>query len=225
VTAPTHLSGKKTVYSGKYTAATCTTRSATATGKYEWSPGVTNGHFETSAASATFETATKSKLTCTAEHGSGLVTGAKAVGSVTLSFSGCQLAGQKCTTAGLEEGQIETTALEGSLGIESTKVANGKESRKAGLDLYPVGNVGAFAEYSCGGAAQTLSGSVIAPVPTNKMFGTGAVKYGQSKGHQKPERFEGGASDVLSNSLSQQVGLSYSATQVNAEPIEVNAVY
>ncbi len=226
VAASSHLSGKKTVYTGKYMSATCTTRSATATGKYEWSPGVTNGHFETSATGATFETTAKAKLTCATEHGSGLVTGAKTVGSLTLSFSGCQAAGQKCTTAGLEEGEIETSALEGALGIDSVKVTNGKESRKAGLDIYPVGDAGAFAEYACGGGpTQTLSGSVIAPVTTNKMFSTASVKYGQSKGHQKPEGFEAGAPDVLSNSLSQQVGLSYSATQSNAEPIEVNAVY
>lgn len=227
--APSEKVGTKTVYLGKYTASSCLLRSATDTGKYEWYPGVVKGHFETNIKPTTvaaLETTTKAKVTCSGERSTGEVTGAKSVGSVVLSFTGCQSGGQECTTSGLPGGEVQTTTLEGVLGIEKVLIKLGKETRKAALDLYPVGKTGAFVEYTCTGSSPTvLSGSVIGPVPTNKMFTTAAVKDLQAKGKQKPERFEGGESDVLTNSLNQQVGLSLSAIQTNEEPFEINAAY
>jgi hypothetical protein len=227
--APTGVVGGKTISLGKYLTATCMSRSSSNTGKYEWNPGVMKPHFETNistATTATLETSTKAKVSCTGEHSAGEITGTKTVGSVVLRLTGCQSSGQKCSTSGLLEGEIETNTLEGVLGMEKVTVKSGKETRKAALDLYPVGKTGAFAEYQCtGGLPTTLSGSVIAPVPTDKMFMTAGVKDLQARGRQKPERFEGGEQDVLQNGSSQFVGLGLSATQTNEEAFEINAVY
>jgi hypothetical protein len=228
VKAPTGVVGGKTISLGKYMGPTCVSRSATQTGKYEWHSGVLSPQFETNISPttiATLETPARAKVTCTGEHTSGEVTGAKTVGNVVLRLTGCESGGQKCST-GFTEGEIETNTLEGVLGLEKVTVKSGKETRKAGLDLYPVGKTGAFAEYTCtGGLPTTLSGSIIAPVPTNKMFTTAAVKDVQSKGRQKPERFVGGAQDVLRDGTNQFVGLGFAATQTNKEAFEINAVY
>ena len=226
--APTGVVTGKTISLGKYIGATCVSRSPSQTGKYEWYPGVVKPQFETNISPttiATLETTTKAKVTCTGEHSSGEITGAKTVGNVVMRFTGCESGGQKCST-GLVEGDIETKTLEGVLGIEKVIIKLGKETRKAGLDLYPIGKTGAFAEYTCTGSLPTtLSGSVIAPVPTDKMFATAAVKDVQSKGRQKPERFVDGEQDVLRNNMSQFVGLGFLATQTNEEAFEINAVY
>ena len=71
----------------------------------------------------------------------------------------------------------------------------------------------------------TLSGSVIAAAPTDKMFTTATVKDLQAKGMQKPERFEGGDLAVLTNASSEQIGLATTATQTNEEAFEINAYY
>ncbi len=229
VLATSERIGMKTVYRGKYGSATCTSRSSTDTGKYEWSPGVSKGHFETAGdpgSKVTLEATNKVKVTCTGEHSVGEVTGVKSVGNVVLTLTGCESAGQKCSTSSLSEGEIQTETLEGVIGIDSATVKAGKESRKAGLDLYPVGNTGTFAEYTCGGGSPaTLSGSVIAAAPTDKMFTTATVKDLQAKGMQKPERFEGGDLAVLTNASSEQIGLATTATQTNEEAFEINAYY
>jgi hypothetical protein len=98
------------------------------------------------------------------------------------------------------------------------------KKRCVGLDLYPVGTTGAFMEYTCTGSPPTtLSGSLIGPVPTDKMFTTATVKDAATAGKQKPERFKGGEKDVLTNALNEQVGLTLTTTQTYEEPFEINA--
>jgi hypothetical protein len=219
----------KTVYHGLYTTATCTARSASATGKYEWHPGVLANHFKTqikAPAPVRLETLGKAKVTCTGEASSGEITETHTVGGVKVAFTGCTSTSGACTTAGHTEGELESAELEGVLGIESVTFKSGKETRHAGLDLYPGGHSGAFLEYTCtGGPPVVLSGGAISAMPIDKMFTTGTVKYAESSGHQKPERFEGGVKEVLTSNLSPQVGLSLSATETTEEPIEINAYY
>jgi hypothetical protein len=131
---------------------------------------------------------------------------------------------EPCTTPGRPGGEIQTRTLEGVLGIERTTVKEGKETRYVGVDLFPVGKTGVFMEYVCGATAPTtLSGSVIGPVPGNKMFSTGTFKHTGPVGKQQPESFEGGAKDVLTNNQGEQVGLTDSVTQTDEEALEVNA--
>ncbi len=220
--------GTVTYYYGGYINAGCTEASATHTGKYEWTSEILKRGFTTvikPTTKAVFEATSKSKVICTGESGSGSITGKKAVGGIQLTFTGCESAGAKCTTAGLAEGELRTASLEGTLGIERTIEKEGKEILYAALDLFPAGNAGAFLEYTCaGGLPARLSGSVIVPVAAGNMQKTRTLRFAQTSGLQKPEAFEGGLRDVLTNGIGEQVGLSLTAIQTDEEAVEINPV-
>jgi hypothetical protein len=226
VKAPSEKEGGVTFYSGGYTASSCQEASATQTGKFDWYPGVVNGGFTTAikpTTTAKLETIGKVKVTCTRESSSGVVTGLKTVGSVVVNFSGCESGGVKCTTSGLAEGELQTASLEGVLGIERITVKEGKETRHIALDLYPAPYSGPLLEYTCGSSEPTaLSGSLLTPVVSGKMLATTTLKFAASAGKQKPEGFEGGEREVLTNLLGEQVGLTMAATQTNEEAVEIN---
>lgn len=218
--------GKTVVYHGAYTTAGCTEKSPTKTGKYEWYPGLVKTGFTTKLkeGAVTFETVTKVKVTCKTEKGTGHVSGPREVAGVTLQFTGCESGVQKCTTAGLGEGEIETKQLEGNLGWET------KATQKVALDLYPVGKTGAFMEYRCGeieSPVTTVQGSILVPVSHAKMLLTEPLKYKATSGKQKPEHFEGMANDVLTalrEEASHQLGLTATLSQTGEEAVEINAV-
>jgi hypothetical protein len=215
--------------SGEFTTSTCQVESTTHTGAYEWVPGVVKKGFSTSIKPTTtvkLETSTtKEKVTCTGESSTGEITGSKTVGNVTIKLTGCESLGGKCTTAGLAEGELQTASLDGILGIERVTETLGKETVHAAIDLYPAGKSGPFLEYTCSTSGlSVLTGSVIAPVASGKTVKTTAFKLLASAGKQKPESFEGGLREVLTNELAEQVGVSLTATQTNEEAVEVNTV-
>jgi hypothetical protein len=229
VKAASEKIGTTTYYYGGYTTATCTTASSTNTGKFEWEMGVVKGGFTTSLklAPVTLEAANRTKLTCSGESGSGAITGRKTVGGVLLTFTGCESAGQKCSTNGHAAGEIASNALEGTLGVERITInKEGKEVMHIGLDLFPVGKAGSLLAYTCaGGEPQTLSGSVIAPVAAGKMQTSSTLKFSQSAGLQKPEAFEEGPRDVLTLGFGEQVGLSLNALLSTQEAVEINPAF
>ncbi len=105
--------GKKTIYHGGFTDATCLKVSETRTGRYEWEPGVLKMRFMTAIKELTkvkLETVKGSKVTCTGETGSGEYTGLKTVGDVVLTLTGCEIAGgkAKCASSGAAAGEIVT---------------------------------------------------------------------------------------------------------------------
>ncbi len=215
--------GGKTVYYGGFTTATCIEASGTHTGKYEWYPGVVKAHFTTALTKSmvTLETVTKRKVTCKWETSAGEYNGTKEVANVVFKLTGCESGGEKCTTPGLAEGELETETLEGELGWEN------KALKKAAIDLHPVGKTGTMMDYSCAGGVPTkITGAVMVSVKTDKMLGTAPLNYRQTAGKQKPEHSEGGQTEVLTASLNeeafQQAGLRASLTQVNEEAVEIN---
>jgi hypothetical protein len=218
--------GTTTYYYGGFTTAGCGARSISHTGKYEWYEGVEEGGFTTALklGPVTFERVNRAKITCTGESGSGTITGRKTVGDVVVTLTGCESAGQKCTTSGLAEGEMSTNSLEGALGVIGQTETLGKVTNHIGIDLFPTGKSGAVLEYACGGVAGRLSGSVIAPVTANKMQTTSTLKFSQTAGLQKPEGFEGQPQDVLTNGIGEQVGLALSATLHGEEAVEMNGV-
>jgi hypothetical protein len=235
VNAPAEKEGKKTVYHGGFTAATCLVASGTHTGKYEWDPGVLKTSFKTrlTSGSVTLESAVKtSKVTCAGETSAGEYTGLKTVGGVVLTLTGCKQIGAKkgtsteCSSTGAAPGEIVTTALEGVLGVE--KLGATSATNKIGLDLYPVGRTGPVMEFSCASTTVSVQGSVIVPVTADKMSVTQALKAKASKGKQTPENFEGGPNDILEESFNsaplEQTGLTAAITQDNEEAVEVNSV-
>jgi Fibronectin type III domain len=226
VKAPAQREGMLTFYEGGFTTANCLEASSTHTGRFEWHAGVVSPGFTTAIKPTTLaklEAVDKAKVTCTGESSTGEITGPKTVGNVLIKFSGCESAGAKCTTAGLVEGELETTNLEGVLGIERVTFKEGKEIRHVALALYPTGHGGPVLEYTCaGGGPTTLAGSLMAPVTAGKMLTTTTLKFSATAGKQKPERFEGGAQEVLTNAFGEQVGLTVGSTQSNEEAIEIN---
>jgi len=221
--------GKTTYYHGGYTTATCTVASATHTGKFEWEMGgIVKAGFTTSlkVAPVTLEAVNRTKLTCSGESGSGEITGRKTVGSVLLTFTGCESAGKKCTTSGSAEGEIRSNGLEGTLGAVTITEKEGKETVHPGLDLFPVGKAGPLFAYTCaGGEPQTLSGSVIAPVTAGKMQTSSTLKFSQAAGLQRPEGLEEGGPDVLRSGIGEQVGLSLNALLGTEEAVEINPAF
>ena len=214
---------------GEFADAGCQTENQGGTGGYEWFSGVANPGFTSASKPGTtvkLETAgSKEKVTCRGEAGAGEITGSKTVGNVTIVFTGCESAGGECTTAGFAEGELRSATLEGTLGVEKMTEKGGKETLHAALDLYPAGRTGPFLEYGCATTGQAvLDGAVIVPVHAGKMLKTAAFKLAASAGKQKPEAFEGGLREVLTDTLAEQVGLSLTANQANEEAVEVNPV-
>jgi hypothetical protein len=221
--------GGVTSYGGGFTTANCQEESATHTGKFEWHPGVVKGGFATAikpTTTARLETPAKAKMTCTGESSSGSVSGPKTVAGVLMKLTGCEAGGVKCTTSGLAEGELETASLEGVLGIERITFKEGTEIRHIAIDLYPTGHSGALLEYTCTGSEPAvLSGSLLAPVTAGRMVTTTTLKFTATAGRQKPESFEGGELDVLTNAFGEQVGVSLASTQTNEEAFEINTTF
>jgi alpha-tubulin suppressor-like RCC1 family protein len=206
---------------GKFSNAVCTTEKAE--GSYEWVPGTVKSHFTLAGAeTATLETVTKTKITCTAQSGSGEYNGTKEVANVVLKLTGCVLGTQKCTSSGATVGEVVTNGLEGSLGWQEF------ETSSAALDLQATGGGGPIASFICGGTVVAIQGSVVVPVKANKMVESTTLKFAQSKGKQKPEQLEGEPIDVLETSFFgggfEQTGLGVTLTQTNEEAVEINAV-
>jgi hypothetical protein len=172
---------------------------------------------------ATLESTGKAKVTCTGASGSGLITALKKVGSVDITLTGCESGGQKCTTSGLAEGELQTSFLEGVIGVEKIAVVNGKEVKHIALALFPVGRTGPVLQYTCtGGELMTLGGGILVPVTSGKMLTSSTVKYAATGGKQKPEFFKGEEPEVLTNGFGEQVGLSLNLTETTEEAIEIN---
>ncbi|HTY96539.1 MAG TPA: hypothetical protein VMB91_05820 [Solirubrobacteraceae bacterium] len=210
--------------SGAYANAGCTKPGGS--GRYAWSAGVSKAGFTTSlkSGSVTLETVGGSKLTCTGEAGTGEYAAAKSVGGVVLVLTGCSRSGTPCSSSGAQAGEIVTSQLEGTLGVEKLGVS--ERTDKLGLDLSPSGGTGSLAEFTCGATSVAVRGSVIGSVTTGKTSVTSSLKFKASKGRQKPEGFAGGPTDVLEESLDggayEQAGLTLSATQLDEEPVEAN---
>lgn len=208
---------KVTKGTGKYTSGKCVTGSAA--GSYEWTPGVTKGHFTLSAGEAILETAAKTKIVCKLGTGAGEYHGTKEVDSTVIKLTECESAGAKCTSTGASAGEIVTNSLEGKLG------STGFATETVALDLAPA--AGAFAEFSCGATAVVVDGSALANVPTDKMEKERVLKYEVSKGKQTPESFEGMPADVLETSFAggspEKTVLTVNLTQYSEEEVEVDA--
>jgi hypothetical protein len=211
---------------GVYTTASCTVATG---GGFEWEPGATKPGFTLvgSEGGATFETVHSAKIACTGDSGSGEYAGTKALTGLTLVFTGCDSAGQPCTSEGASSGDIDTGALEATLGVETR--AGSAIHFKLALDIAPAAGGETFARFTCGASEDTLRGSVIVPIQDNKMDSGFALKFAATKGKQKPEHLAEAAKDVLEESVAgghfEQTGLTAKITQTNEEAVEANSVF
>jgi len=209
---------------GAFTTSTCT-QETEAGGAYEWSPGVAAGGFSGSLKSgttATLESTGGARVTCTGGSVEGSVVGAKALGGVLYRLTGCTSNGSACTTPDGAEGELRSSPLQATLGIERVTEKEGVEVQHIAL-AFEAEDGEPFLEYACGGGpAVALEGSVLAPVVSNRMLRVRTLKLTQKLGRQKPEALEGGLPQVLLSSLGEQVGVGLSATLTSEEPVEIN---
>jgi hypothetical protein len=224
--------GKKLVYEGAFTSATCVLASETNTGKYEWNPGVLSRRFTTAIKGTTkvaLETVRGTRITCTGETGAGEYLGLTQVRNVVFAFTGCEMPSVKaaCASGSAATGEIVSQPLEGALGVFAPGATSA--TNKIGLALRPVATAGTAITFTCAGDVFVIRGAVVVPVTTDKMLTANTWKATESKGKQKPEGLLGEPSAVLEASLNggapEQAGLSLIAVQTSEEPAEINTVY
>jgi hypothetical protein len=198
---------------GEFKTAACTT-SAKGKGSDNWlsGPGA-KAKFSSTIKAPTFASTgtTKVLITCASGKGAGEYTGTHTLKVSTLVFTGCSEspAGpgvqSDCQTTGAANGEIVADELAGEVAFISDK----PKKPVVGMNLQPASG-SALANYECGGAseatgkgtgvgtARELIGSMIGKVATVNAMATGnATTYEETAGHQAPEHFEGGLSDVL----------------------------
>lgn len=145
-------------------------------------------------------------FTCTADTSKGEITGAKTVGGVTVTFTGCTAkektnASCSANSKGEPAGTIVTNTLEGTLG----EVAVAFSATEVGLALKPVSPATEFTflEATCLGTKTTkVTGSVIGEVTPvgGPPSLTGDVIFKCASGKptvQEIEKFVGGTKDTL----------------------------
>jgi hypothetical protein len=219
---------------GEFEDAGCTKAAGGPTGGYEWHPAFGGGaplertKFTTAIKAGTvsiLETVGKSQMVCDGAGSSGEYTGSKSVGGVTVTFTSCTAFEGSCTSAGEPTGTVVTHTLEGTLGVEELGAAPIENT--IAEDLFPPGRAGPVAEFSCSGIAVTITGSLIAPVPSNAMKLTVPIKFKAVRGRQRQESFAGEPPDVLFTSVLgavEQSGEAMTVNQSNEEKVEVNSV-
>jgi hypothetical protein len=132
-------------------------------------------------------------VACAKSTDSGKFTGPKTAGDVVATFTGCEIAGIKCSNTS-KAGEIKTNPLDGEVGyINKTK-------KEVGADLKPESSA-YFAEFQCEEAIPLrlrTSGSVIGRVsPINKMTKEATFEFRESGGKQEVQKFETGLPDIL----------------------------
>jgi hypothetical protein len=235
--------GRKKLYHGKYADRACTKESATATGKYEWSPGPgAETQFESPGTlePVTLQTTGGRKIECPNSKQVGEYLGAKTE-KTEISLYECKEAesGEPCQSVRPEEnppapqeGTVISLPVEAELGLIS-----GGSKPQVGWDYKPKSGQDLFA-FECGkttglGTKVTISGSFIGVVSkiVNHMVEEDKIRYTAVGGKQSPEHFEGGSTDVLTaqflspslQSSSEQIGYSAGEEQSLSEKLEVKA--
>ncbi|HTZ86249.1 MAG TPA: IPT/TIG domain-containing protein [Solirubrobacteraceae bacterium] len=202
-------------------------------GGFEWSSEITKPGFTlSSAAPQELATAGGTLVVCT-EVGSGSgafvpapFPGTESVTGVTLTLKGCGVSASKsatkCQSAGAGEGEIVTSALEGTVDFTS-RVEN-----KAAIELLPPEGL-PFMQYTCGATSTEVRGAVLGSIgPVNSSTTTYKLTFAQSKGKQKITKFEEGPTEVLEASVGggpfEQAGLDDTVTLTSEEAVELNSV-
>jgi len=147
------------------------------------------------------------------------------VGNISVKFTGCEMNEVSCQSPGASAGEIVSDTLSGALGIikeEGLAVNN-----EIGISLAAASGE-TVTEFACGTLSVVVTGSVIHQVETNKMLLEENEKYVQRKGEQKPEKFEGEPTDVLTSTIDGffrlQSGEQLLTLLTNKEKVEVNTV-
>ncbi len=180
---------------------------------------------ETAKSPVMLKTVGHAPLTCGGLSGSGEYSGTKSMSGVTITFTECTMNAVSCQSAGAGPGEVMTSTLEGQLGV--IEKAEAPTKSRIGVDWYPAaGEV--WAEFSCGEEPVVVTGSIVHPVPIDKMITAAVESAHVVNAHQFPLGFEGLPSDVLSSAFggggAEESALILKTFVKNEEAIEVNAV-
>ncbi len=208
------------VSDGAFTDAACSKQQPKKGLPYEWTPGAVKAGFTLAGGGLTLSTHSKQSITCSGLSGSGVL-GRKTLSGLHLSLTGCEEAGQQCTSTMASPGQIDSEELEGALGVVTEK-----PKRKIGIEISAPG---VFAAFTCGTTPVSIRGAVIGSVKAGKGGPSLTLTYSASKGVQKPNRFVGGPEQKLEVSFGggayEAIGLRAKPTQTYEEPLEINPAY
>jgi hypothetical protein len=144
------------------------------------------------------------KVACSIGGISGEWTGPKTATITTLAFEGCGTAHTQCTSGVSGTSITNSNPLEGQLGL-----IVGGLSPVAGLDIRAKSPNTEVLSFQCGKPITeppaehwTIEGSVIGSLrPPNHMLSEYKLLFAAPKGVQQYQKFEGGATDVLSASI------------------------
>ncbi len=214
----------------KFKDSKCTKEESGSKAKHEWVPGAAKTTFTSSGGVGVLSTVGNASVECKTESSAGeFVPGDnKEEAAIFVIFTGCRAEGLPCTSAGHSSGELETNELEGRVGWEN------KARKKTDLELYPAKSVksGLFIEFECEGLVVKVRGKVLAPVKNDIMTASTTLKYTDTKGKQKPEKWEESSEKaILESSFSnvnagnyEQAGQKITSTVAGAEKLELNTV-
>jgi len=105
-------------------------------------------------------------------------------------FTGVEVGGVKCSSAGAKEGEVVTNGLTETFGFIN------KAKSEVGLEVKPTTKEGLIAKFKCGVNTVEVRGGVIGKMtPVNKLVGPTehfTQIFAQEKGKQEITKFEGG---------------------------------
>ncbi|HTZ65192.1 MAG TPA: hypothetical protein VMB51_13900 [Solirubrobacteraceae bacterium] len=221
---------KAKVEGNGYANSKCTTVGEGKKAKYEWVAGAERAKFTSTGGIGVLTTVGGASVECKAESSDGeFVPGNnKEEAGVYVTFTGCKAEGLPCTSPHHATGELETEELEGIVGWEN------KARKKTDLELYPAKSVKSkfFIEFECSGLVIKVRGNILVPVKNDTMTDTTTLKFNDSKGKQKPEKWEESAEKaILESSFSnigggawEQAGQKITSTVKGEEKLELNAV-
>jgi alpha-tubulin suppressor-like RCC1 family protein len=192
---------------------------------FEWEPQLLQSGFSLSGKAASVETVGHRIVSCLGSAGQGSYTGPRE-SSWQLTFSGCELSGQKCTSAGSASGEVHSANLAGALGWEQRSV------KAVAMLLKPEQNGAALLAMQCGTSTVEVRGGVVVPLKSGSMFSSQAIKFAATKGVQELSEYETPAGQAVTASLEassatggfEQAALKVSFTQTDEEAVEINPV-
>jgi hypothetical protein len=179
--------------------AICAIAAVTASAAYAESPALItysgSGAFTIASGAGKLVTTGGLEVSCKADNGTGQLGGkggsAQALtASLTITFTGCETLGKKCTSAGLTAGNIQTVPLVALFGRIKPGIAGAKFEPKTGEQfVVPV---------KCGEIEFKVHGGVIGEFTTavDKQTSTLAISFAETAGVQAIKKFEGETGSV-----------------------------
>jgi hypothetical protein len=222
---------KKAKAEGKgYTASKCTVAGEGTKAKYEWLPGAGKTKFETNGKTGVLSQLNGQTVECKTENSEGefFEGNNKEAGNMVIHFHGCESEGLTCTTMGDEAGELVTNDVEALVGWEN------KAKKKTDIELHPAKSVasGLFIEFECVKLVIKVKGAVLVPLKNDSMKTSETLKFTDTKGKQKPEKWEESSSPVILESSFEGLPYEQAGQKITSvlkekageEALELNAV-